>query len=156
MTTSSTLAIIASHSFLHVAMRSHQLFQESSLLFMRIVIASIFLVAAYAKLSMWTGTPVTLRMSNETINFMRFISVAEALGGAAVLIGLLTRLASSGLAIIMVGAICMLQFSYGVGFTSSGGTGWNFPLIVLCGCLILVAFGAGRWSLDAMIQRKKT
>jgi uncharacterized membrane protein YphA (DoxX/SURF4 family) len=63
--------------------------------------------------------------------------------------GFLTRWAASGLAIIMVGAIFIMQFVMHVGFATPVGPGWNFPLVVFAGCVVLMAFGAGRWSVDA-------
>lgn len=78
----------------------------------------------------------------------RLLSIAEPLGATAVLIGFLTRLASVGLSIILVGAIFVTQFVYGMGFVTPTSAGWNMPLAMLGGTLILIAFGAGSWSID--------
>ena len=82
-------------------------------------------------------------------NLMKFLSIVEPLGALALIMGFLTRWAASGLAIIMVGAIFIMQFAMHVGFATPVGPGWNFPLVVLAGCIVLMAFGAGRWPVDA-------
>jgi len=82
----------------------------------------------------------------------RLLSIAEPLGAFAVLIGFLTRWAAIGLTIIMIGAIFVTQFVFGIGFVTQTGPGWDMPLMVLAGCLILLTFGAGAWSIDG---RKK-
>lgn len=128
--------------------------ENVSLIVLRLIIAAIFISAAYAKVYVWKGDPVSLRTSAEMINLLRFISVAELLGGAALLVGVLTRAAAVGLAIIMVGAIGMMQFAFGIGFSTNGGPGWSYPLAVLGGCLALIAFGAGTWSIDRLMMMK--
>jgi putative oxidoreductase len=126
-------------------------YQNAALLILRIVTASIFSVAAYYKFPFWSNAPEGI--SAFMLFVIRLLSVAEPLGAAAVLVGFLTRWAAAGLSIIMIGAIYVSKFDYGIGFVTATGPGWNFPLTVLAGCLVLFAFGAGSWSLDS---RKKT
>ena len=116
------------------------------LLILRITVAAIFFSAAYAKLGLWSGAPEG--MSAGMANLTKFLSIVEPLGALALLLGFLTRLASIGLAIIMVGAIFVLQFGLGMGFTTAAGAGWNFPLMVLAGCLTLIVFGPGAWAMS--------
>jgi uncharacterized membrane protein YphA (DoxX/SURF4 family) len=123
------------------------IFQDTALLILRFIIAAIFLHAAYVKLSFWSGTPEGVSAS--MANLMKFLSIVEPLGALAFIMGFLTRWATSGLAIIMVGAIFIMQFVMHVGFATPVGPGWNFPLVVFAGCIVLMAFGAGRWSVDA-------
>ena len=85
---------------------------------------------------------------------MKLLSIVEPLGALALILGFLTRLAASGLSIIMVGAILVTQFVMQVGFATPTGPGWNFPLAVLAGCITLIAFGAGRWSVDAKWRKR--
>ena len=40
-------------------------------------------------------------------------------------------------------------------FTGPQGTGLDYNLLILAGCIALLAFGAGGWSLDA-IRKKPT
>ncbi len=126
--------------------------QNVALLILRIIIAVIFLVAGYIKFSFWSGKPES--MSEGMTNLMKFLSIAEPLGALAVLAGFLTRWVASGLSIILLGAIYVTQFSFGIGFVTSTGPGWNFPLTVLACCIILMAFGAGNWSVDSKLRKK--
>jgi putative oxidoreductase len=121
--------------------------QNAALLILRIVIAAIFFVAGYAKFPFWSGNPYNL--GSFDLNLTRFLSIAEPLGGLAILLGFLTRWAALGLAIIMAGAIYYSKFVYGIGFVTPTSAGWDYPLCILAGCIILVAFGAGGWSVDA-------
>lgn len=130
-------------------MKQSPAFQNSALLVLRIVIAVIFLFGAYAKLPLWSATPEATQMSSFMFYLMLFLSVAEPIGAIALLLGVLTCWASACLAIIMVGAAFVMQFQMGVGFVTAAGAGWNFPLMVFAGCVILMAFGAGQWSLEA-------
>lgn len=128
-------------------MPSYTKSQNIALLATRLITATIFLYAGYAKIFAWSG-PVE-GMSTGMANLMKFLTIVEPLGALALILGFLTVWASRGLAIIMVGAIFYMQFAMKVGFSTPTGTGWNFPLIVLAGCLVLMAFGAGKWSIDA-------
>ena len=134
-----------------MSMQSYTKFQEVGLLIVRLIVAAVFLYAAYAKLGLWSGAPEG--MSDGMVNLMKFLSIVEPLGALALIIGFLTRLAASGLAIIMVGAIFIMQFVMHMGFATPQGPGWSFPLVVFAGCIMLIAFGAGRWSVDSI--RKK-
>src|SRR5439155_24046753 len=125
--------------------------QNIALLILRIITAAIFYVAAYFKFPFWSSAPEGI--SPFLLFTTRLLSIAEPLGATAVLLGFLTRLASWGLIIILIGAIFVTQFVYGIGFVTLTSPGWNMPLAVLAGCLILAAFGAGRWSID---NRKST
>lgn len=126
--------------------------QNLSLFILRIVVAAIFFVAGYYKFAFWSGKMegVTEGMAN----LMKFLSIVEPLGALAVLAGYLTRWAAAGLSIILLGAIYETQFTYGIGFVTPTGAGWNFPLTVLACCIILIAFGAGCWSVHVMIRKK--
>ncbi|HLA57506.1 MAG TPA: DoxX family protein [Puia sp.] len=125
--------------------------QNLALFVLRLIIALIFFVAAYYKLPFWEGE--TMGMSEGMVNLMKVLSIAEPLGALAVLAGFLTKWAAIGLSMILLGAIYVVKFTYGIGFVTPTGPGWNFPLTVLACCIILLGFGAGNWSVDA---RKKS
>jgi len=133
-------------------MRGYSNSQNISLLILRIVVAAIFYVAAYFKFPFWSDSP--RGMSGFLLFTTRLLSIAEPLGATAILIGFLTRWAASGLIIILIGAIIVSKFVYGFGFVTPTAPGWNFPLMVLAGCFILLEFGAGKWSVDNNKTRK--
>ena len=125
-------------------MPTYTKYQNAALLILRIITAAIFYVAAYYKLPFWSGAPEGV--SPFMLFVTRLLSIAEPLGATAVLLGFLTRLAAGGLILILLGAIFVMQFMYGIGFVTPTSAGWNMPLAALGGCLALAAFGAGRWS----------
>lgn len=132
-------------------MQSYTKIQDIALVILRLIIAAIFINAGWAKLGFWSvapqGTPAMM------VNVIKFLSLVEPLGGVALIAGFLTRWAAKALGIIMIGAILVIQFVMHVGFMTPQGAGWSFPLAILGGCIALVAFGGGAWSVDAM--RKK-
>jgi uncharacterized membrane protein YphA (DoxX/SURF4 family) len=120
--------------------------QNASLFILRLVTATIFYVAAYYKFPFWSEAPQGI--SPFMLFTTRLLSIVEPLGATALLFGFLTRWAAAGLIIILIGAIYISQFVYGIGFVTPTSPGWNFALAVLAGCLVLVAFGPGRWAVD--------
>ena len=133
-------------------MQPYTRLQDTALLVLRLVVAAVFMYAGSAKWPFWSAPPEG--MSVLLLNLMKFLSIVEPLGSLALLLGFLTRWAAAGLAIIMVGAIYFARVTMRAGlFTTPQGTGLDYNLLLLAGCIALVAFGAGRWSVDAI--RKK-
>jgi len=82
------------------------------------------------------------------------VAWGEVLGGAALLLGLLTRVAAAGMMIIQLGAIYTLTATRGFTLGSiaeGGGPEYNVALVVMC--LLLVLEGAGALSVDHVILR---
>jgi putative oxidoreductase len=123
--------------------------QDAALLVLRLVVAAVFLYAGSAKWPFWSTPPEG--MSSLLLNVMKFLSIVEPLGSVALVLGFLTRWAAAGLAIIMVGAIFFARLTMHAGlFTTPQGTGLDYNLVILAGCIALSAFGAGGWSVDAI------
>ena len=110
-----------------------------SIFLLRVAIACIFLAHGYMKFSNFDSLPT----------LMKILAIAEPLGGIAMLIGLLTRWAALGLSIIMLGAIYMKITAMGIGYTGGPGAGWEFDLLILASCIMMMTMGAGKWSMDA-------
>lgn len=129
-------------------------FQSVALLALRMIVAVVFLFAAYAKLAFWSSPPAGTPAGME--NLIRFLTVVEPLGAVALVVGFLTKWAASGFAIIMVGAILVLQFIMNVSFfTMPAAIGWDYDLLLLGSCVILMAFGAGKYSIDAIREKRR-
>lgn len=114
-----------------------------ALLLVRLSLGATFLIHGYMKVQMWQADPAAM-----TTTF-KILAIAEPLGGLAVLLGVLTRYAALGLAIIMLGAIYMKIVVWGggiAGFTAQGG--WEFDLSLLASSAVLLAYGPGRHALD--------
>ena len=72
------------------------------------------------------------------------IALAEFVPGILLLIGVLTRISASLLSIIMLGAIFLVK-----GATSlTGDHGYEFDLILLAACLVLIVAGPGKVSIS--------
>jgi len=80
-----------------------------------------------------------------------FIALLEFLGGIALIGGLLTRLVAVGLASTMVGAILLVHLAGGFFMP----TGIEFTLSLLGSTILLALAGAGAYSVDAVIARRR-
>jgi len=95
-------------------------------------------------------------MTPMMINLTKFLSIVEPLGGIALILGFLTRWAAGGLAIIMAGSLYFVYAMYWNGFfTGMNGVGMDYNVLLLTGSIMLAAFGAGCWSVDALCCKKK-
>src|SRR3954454_9328977 len=80
-----------------------------------------------------------------------FVAFVEFFGGIAILLGLLTRLAALGVGATMVVAILTVHLKNGF----FAPTGIEFPLSLLGSAIALVIAGAGAYSLDAVLERRR-
>ncbi len=81
-------------------------------------------------------------------------ALAEFGGGIALIIGLLTRLASLGIASVMVVAIGMVHVPQGDPFVGQGGPSWELAAVYLACAILFLLLGPGRISLDAVLFGK--
>lgn len=77
-------------------------------------------------------------------------AVAEVLLGGALILGLFTRLAAVGLALVLVGAITWVKADGGILGSS------ELDLAYLAGLLGLVLLGPGRLSIDGALETDET
>ena len=148
-------SVYSPQSFPLLPMHHTPKFQNAALLLLRLIIGAIFLFAGYAKLMFWSGTlPEGISMPAGMVYFMQFLSIVEPLGGLALIAGFLTFWASAGLAIIMVGAFCIVKFQMGAPFfTGAVGSGADYIVLILAGCIVLMAFGGGNYSMDKIMKK---
>lgn len=81
------------------------------------------------------------------------VAWGEFLGGIALLLGLLTRVAAVGLIIIQIGAIVLVTGA--LGFSAGAGAGYEYNVALIGMCLVLILTGGGTWSLDQLIRRRR-
>jgi putative oxidoreductase len=82
------------------------------------------------------------------------VAWGQLLGGIAMALGFLTRVAAVGLAAIMVGAVATVHWPNGFSL-QDGGYEYNFAILVICAALILL--GPGPLAVDRVfrLRRKK-
>jgi putative oxidoreductase len=77
------------------------------------------------------------------------VALLEVMGGLAILLGILTRIASALLIIEMIGAILTVKLSKGfIG-------GYEFELLLISICISLVIMGPGKISIENYILRRE-
>src|SRR3989344_4910661 len=96
-------------------------FWSFGLLALRVAIGAIFLVHGKSKFATWKTQPGA--PAAPMANIMRFLAIAETVGGTAMFLGFMTQFAAIGLAIIMIGAIYFKIEKWKVSFVSQNGTG---------------------------------
>lgn len=76
------------------------------------------------------------------------VIVAETVGALSLILGFCTRFCAAALAVTMAGAV---YFVYGMGFMA----GYVTPLMFFVAFLPLIINGAGAWSIDGLIAKKR-
>jgi putative oxidoreductase len=79
------------------------------------------------------------------------VALLEFFGGLALMTGLLTRLVSAGLAINMLGAFLLVHLPAGFFLPN----GYEFVLLLGASAIALTLSGAGRYSIDAVLGRRR-
>jgi putative oxidoreductase len=80
-----------------------------------------------------------------------FLAYGELIGGILLILGLLTFWVS--IVDIIIAAVAFLTVHMANGFSVSGG-GYEFIILIFAASVSLLASGAGRYSIDAMISKK--
>jgi putative oxidoreductase len=132
-------------SFFFMFFHSMERRKDCALLLLRLAIAGAFLAHGYMKWTNFDTLPT----------IMKILAIAEPLGGAALILGALSRWAALGLIIIMLGAIYTKMFSMGVGYAEGGKMGWEFDALLLAANYMILSVGAGKYSLDSWIGWEK-
>ena len=115
---------------------------------MRAAIGVIFIVHGIGKfnegflgfLTGYLGLPPQMQLP---------IALAETIAGILILIGVLTRISASLLSIVMLGAIFYVKQAGSL----DGEGGFEFDLILLASCLVVIVAGPGRVSISHVIKK---
>ncbi len=104
------------------------------------------LMVAARQLKEQSGVPVVAGV---------FLTLVELFGPLALLVGLLTRPAALGIAVIMIGAahIHMREGFFMNWFGQKSGEGYEYFLLALAMALSVIINGAGALSLDGLLAR---
>ncbi len=85
------------------------------------------------------------------------IIAGEFFGALSLIAGFLTRLCATGILLIMSGAILMAHMPNGFFMNWSGaqaGEGYEYHLLAIALCLVLLISGGGRFSADGFITKR--
>jgi putative oxidoreductase len=128
---------------------------DLALLILRLALGTVFVAHGGQKLFQFGLDGVAgsfgqmgIPMASVTGPMVAFI---EFFGGIAIILGLLTRLAALGVAGTMIGAITFVHAKNG--FFLPGGV--EFTMMLFAAAISLVITGAGTYSIDRVIGRKK-
>ncbi len=90
--------------------------------------------------------------------FFAFLAImAEGVGWAGLISGLLTRVAALGITVNMIVAVYMLHWQNGIfmnWFGNQKGEGFEYHLLAIAIGIVLIIKGGGKWSLDQVVEQK--
>ena len=128
---------------------------DTGLAVLRVAIGAIFLAHGGQKLFVYGLDGVAGAFGQMGVPFPSvtgpLVAFLEFLGGIALVAGVLTRLAALGLAINMLGATVLVHAKAGFFLPN----GYEFTLALFASSTLLTLTGAGRYSMDALIRRRK-
>lgn len=125
-------------------------FQATVLLILRLIVGIAFILHGWGKIqSPFSWMPPEAGVPG-ILQFLAALS--EFGGGIALILGLLTRFASLGLAFTMLGATLVHAVIKGDPFVNMTGGGSYEPALGYLGMsLLFIAMGPGKFALDKMI-----
>ncbi|MGO1319530.1 MAG: DoxX family protein [Galactobacter sp.] len=126
-----------------------------ALTIIRIAIGAAFMVHGTQKVFEWGigGTSDSFEAMGVPLASVvgPVVAFLELIGGAAIILGLFTRIIAALLVVDMVGAAFSVHLEQGF-FVSEGG--YELVMLLGAGALALVAAGPGAWAVDKFFSRK--
>ena len=117
---------------------------------LRLALAATFLAHGYQKIFIWGVDNFANHM--HLPGLLAWVAALAEFGGAiALILGLFTRVAALGHAVIMIVAIATVHYSQG--FMMSEGKGFEWQFALLCMAISLMLRGAGPLSVDHLLRR---
>ncbi len=123
---------------------------STGVLLLRLVMGAAFMLHGWPKIQNpmgWMGPAATMPGVLQLL-----AALSEFGGGMALIPGLLARLASLGIACVMVVALATVHLPHGDPFVSkTGEPSCELPSVYLACAIVCLLLGPGRFSLDAIL-----
>lgn len=127
----------------------------------RIILGIVFFAHGAQKMLGWfkgPGLKNSIKSLDEHMHIpaaLGFVAIAaEFFGGAGLIVGLLSRIAAAGIAVIMVVAIVRVHGRHGLflnWFGDREGHGYEYHLLALALAIVVIVRGSGALSLDHVL-----
>jgi putative oxidoreductase len=127
-------------------------FEDGGLLISRVLLSVLFIVAGYGKITGYTGTAAYMASMHVPSFFLPLVILLELGGGLAIVFGFLTRFT----ALFISGFTIIAAIIFHNNFSNDmQQLMFMKDMSIAGGFLILGLFGAGKYSLDNLIFKKK-
>lgn len=133
--------------------------RDAALLIFRAVLGVVFIAHGWDKLVLTGIVDTTGQFSAWGVpqpQLSAYIAaIGELIGGALLVVGLLTTIVAGALSLLMVAAAYFVHLDQGFFSDSSSvaGGGVEYPVVLVAGLLMIVVFGSGRASVDGVLSR---
>jgi putative oxidoreductase len=127
----------------------------------RVVLGVIFFAHGAQMLLGWFGGPGFTRSMQTLTDHLHLpaplaflVITGEFFGGIGLVVGLFSRIAAFGIALLMAGAVATVHFRYGLfldWFGDRKGHGYEYHLLAIALALVVIVKGAGAFSVDRVI-----
>ncbi|HWY70559.1 MAG TPA: DoxX family protein [Terriglobales bacterium] len=119
-------------------------YSDLGLLLLRLMVSLVFFTSGLNHVRDPVARSKSINMSK---SFTIFLGAVEILGSLGVAFGVLIQPAAIGLILIMFGAIQKKIFVWRIEFWANNG--WNYELMLIVMCLVILFTGGGRYVLWA-------
>src|SRR3712207_6029375 len=130
---------------------------DLALLVSRVALGVILLAHGWQKLNEYTlaGTAASFSQMGVPAPTVAatFATAVEVLGGAALILGLLTPVAALLNTVNLLGALVLVHAGNGI-FVTDGG--YELVLALAAGLIVVAVLGAGKFSVDGLLGRRVT
>jgi putative oxidoreductase len=117
---------------------------DIALLIFRVVLGAAFIYHGWSKVSDMNGAMMMFSSMGVGTVVAYIASYVEFLGGVAILLGIMTRLAGFLLTIFMAVAIYMVHLDKGYSMMNGG---YEYQLLLIAGVILVGVVGPGKFSL---------
>src|SRR5262245_59471661 len=135
--------------------------ENSATAILRLALGVVFFAHGAQKMLGWFGVPGFSGAMGMFTGYLHipaplgFLAIAaEVFGGLGLILGVLTRIAASGIAIVMLVAVAMVHSTWGFFMNWAGtqkGEGYEYHVLALAMSAFLIIRGAGAFSIDRAI-----